>query len=347
MSNETLLPTQPQIPTQVPTANTWIGIDVAKDKLDVHLLLQNDQCFSGVFENAASGFKKLLKWCRRYADGMVRHFCLEATGTYSLAPAVALVEAGERVSIVNPYRAKCYAQGDGTDNKNDRTDARSLARMCREKQLALWQAPPAIIRELVSLSRYLGDLVAMKSQQTNRLGEPEVTQTVHASLTKVIEQLDEQIDTIEKAILDLINSHPDLRAKKDLLVSIPGIGERTAARILAEVPNIEAFSDAPALVRYAGLNPVEHESGTSVHRASKIARKGNRHLRASLYMPALSAIQHNPAVGSFYKRLCAAGKKKKVALVAAMRKLLSIVFGVLHHGKPFSILSCRLIPASC
>lgn len=319
----------------VPAADAWIGIDVAKKKLDVHLLLPDASCHTGVFENTSSGYTKLIKWRKRLASKSVCHFCLEATGSYSLGVAIALAEAGERVSIVNPHRAKCFAHGDGADNKNDKIDARTLARMCREKRPDPWRVPSGAVRELISLSRYLEDLVGMKTQQSNRLGEPGLSDMVTTSLTHMIEQIDEQIAEIEQAILALIDQHPDLRAKKDLLVTIPGIAERSAARFIAEIPDIEAFSSAPSLVRHAGLNPIEHQSGTSIRHNSQIARKGNRHLRTCLYMPALVAVRHNPLVRPLYERLCAAGKKKKVALVAAMRKLLSIIYGVLHHGKPF------------
>jgi transposase len=222
------------------------------------------------------------------------------------------------------------------DIKNDKVDARMLALMCYKQHPSLWQLPPAQMRELINLSRHLGDLVGTRTQQKNRLGEPGNSATVIKSLTAIIDLIDTQIQTVEKSMMDLIDQDPDLREKRDLLVSIPGIGERTALNLMAELPDIEMFGSASAVVRYAGLDPTEHSSGSSVHKKPHIARRGNRHLRAALYMPALSAIQHNAPVREFYLRLLACGKTKMCALVGAMRKLLSIAYGVLHSGQPFN-----------
>lgn len=261
---------------------------------------------------------------------------MEATGAYSLGIAIALAEALERVSIVNPYRARRFAEGEGIDIKNDKVDARTLATMCFNQKPALWQLPPVQMRELINLSRHLDDLIGTRTQQKNRLSEPANSETVITSLKALIEVIDTQIQSVEKSMMELVNQDPDLRGKHDLLMSIPGIGERTALNMLAELTDIEMFSSASAVVRYAGLDPTEHVSGDSVHKPSTIARRGNCHLRTALYMPTLAAIKHNVLVRDFYHRLLNNGKRKMTALVAAMRKLLSIVYGVLHSKQPFN-----------
>ena len=151
-----------------------------------------------------------------------------------------------------------------------------------------------------------------------------------------IEHFTAQIEAVDKAIRETIDQDDELRGKRDLLLSVVGVGETLAASLLAEMPAPGVLRRSAEMVAYAGLNPSHHRSGTSIDRPTRISKVGNATLRSSLYMPALSAMRHNPAVIALVERLKQAGRlKPKQIVVAAMRKLLVICFGVLKTGKPF------------
>ena len=151
-----------------------------------------------------------------------------------------------------------------------------------------------------------------------------------------IEHFTAQIEAVDKAIRETIEQDDELRGKRDLLLSVVGVGETLAASLLAEMPPPEVLRRSAEMVAYAGLNPSHHRSGTSIDRPTRISKVGNATLRSSLYMPALSAMRYNPAIIALVARLKQAGRlKPKQIVVAAMRKLLVICFGVLKTGKPF------------
>jgi transposase len=158
---------------------------------------------------------------------------------------------------------------------------------------------------------------------------------VREQLQRHIALLDEQIDQIKHHIQDHLHQHPDLRQQKELLTSIPGIGDLTAAKLLAQIPNIRAFDDPRQLVAFAGLNPSQHQSGNSRRSKTPISKQGHACLRAALYMPAISAKQHNPLLRAFALRLSQRGLSGLEIVVAVMRKLLHLVYGILKSGLPF------------
>jgi transposase len=322
----------------------WVGIDVSKDTLDAALSLPNSRAVAGTFPDDSKGFAKLLKWARRLAPGTALHWCLEATGSYSTPVAEFLVEAGQRVSVVNPYRVRHAALAQGARNKTDKADAQLLADYCRKEQPPLWRMAAPEVRELTALVRHLDNLKQLEVQQTNRLAEASVSALVAQSLQTLITQTQAQIATVGAAIKTHIAGHPGLKADAALLESIPGVGSTLAAHLLAELPDVTQFSSAQAAAAYAGLNPQEFRSGTSVHKRTRLSKRGNAHLRAALYMPAMSALRFNPSVMALAERLRTAGKAKMVILGAAMRKLLMLAFGVLKSRIPYqeNYLSPRL-----
>jgi transposase len=320
----------------VAPARAWIGIDVSKANLDACLLSQEGKPTTRQFENGAAGFAKLLRWAQSHVPGAVCHFCLEATGTYSHGLAFFLAEAGQRVSVVNPFRTKHAALSRGIGNKTDQSDAFVLADYCRKEEPPLWRAAEPEVRALVALLRRLQSCKDRLLQETNRLGEPGMLKAVQQSLKRSIRFLEREIAQLEKAIGAHVQEHPRLKADRDLLVSIPGISETTAHWILAELPDVKQFASAQAAAAYAGLAPQEYRSGTSVKKMTRLSKRGNRHLRRALYMPALSAIRFNPLVRALFERLVKKGKPRPVAVGAAMRKLLMLAFGVLRSQRPFS-----------
>ena len=327
---------------QVAVQPAWVGIDISKRTLDVCLLRENDKAGSKPpskqFENTAAGFAQLLRWVQGHSSTNCDfHFCMEATSTYGQALAFFLVEAGHKVSVVNPFRTKHAALSRGSGNKTDRADAFVLADYCRKENPPLWRAAAPEVRMLVALLRRLQNLKDQMQQETNRLSEPGVLKVVQRSLRKSIRFFKGEIAALEDAIEEHVRDHPRLKEDRDLLTSIPGISATTAHWILAELPDVEQFASAQSAAAFAGLAPREYRSGTSVKKATQLSKAGNRHLRRALFMPALCAVRCNPPIKAFFEQLVARGKSRMVAVGAAMRKLLMIAFGVLKSRRPFSV----------
>ena len=161
------------------------------------------------------------------------------------------------------------------------------------------------------------------------------SETVLADIEAHVAFLNQQIEAITQRIQALIDQHPDLRRQRALLTSIPGIGDNTAALFIAEVPEVTRFETAAQLAAYAGLTPRRHESGSSIHRPGRLVKTGNSRLRTAFYLPALTALRHNPLIKAFAERLKANGKGAMTIVGAAMRKLVHLAFGVLKHNQPF------------
>jgi len=313
----------------------WIGIDVSKDTLDVCLLRASSKEKHKEFSNDAAGHAKLLRWVQHLVSEEGCHYCLESTGSYSMAVAHFLAEAEQRVSIVNPARIKYAGMAQGAGNKTDRADARLIADYCRKENPALWRAAAPEVRELVALVRRLHSVQGLVVQEQNRLQAPGLPQLVRTSLRQSIGFLQAEVKRLQKHIQQHIDNYPGLKADKELLLSIPGIGETTAHELLGELPDVTQFASAQAMAAYAGLCPREHSSGSSVRKRTRLSKQGNSHLRKALYFPAVSAMQWNAPVRAHYERLREKGKGKMVALGAAMRKLLMICYGVLKNRLPF------------
>lgn len=233
-------------------AKDYLGIDVSKAKVDV-FLLREDRVKGRVFENSTAGFSKMQRWL---AEQKVKdlHSCMEATGTYWEAVAAFLFNAGFTVSVVNPACISAFSKSQLRRTKTDQVDAKVIAEFCRAMTPRPWSPPPAHLHELQGLVRRLESLQDMRLQESNRLAVPGISETVAQSIHTVIDALDFQIKEIKEQIKDHINKHPDLKNQRDLLISIPGIGDTTAAALLAEI-DIETFSSARQLAAQAGLTP--------------------------------------------------------------------------------------------
>ncbi len=311
-----------------------LGIDIAQEKFDLALYQDKELVATGQFANNAAGFKKLSKWLNNKATGQVKA-CLEATGRYGDALALHLHQTGHQVSLVNPARVKKYAESQLKRNKNDKLDARVIADFCRTQEPGLWQPPAPEKRELQEMVRRLSSLIKEQTREQNRLTAGLESQVVKESITANLEFLEAQITKLEQQIQQHIEQHPALKRNKTLLTSIKGIGAKTAAIILGELPEVDNFDHVGQVIAYGGLNPEQHDSGSSVHKRSKLTKTGNQNLKTALYFPALSAIQHNPIVKALAKRLAEKGKEKMVIIGAAMRKLLQLAYGVLKSGQLF------------
>jgi transposase len=308
-----------------------LGIDISKDSFHVELSV-NEKLRHRKFSNRKDGFAELRTWLIKHKVTQV-HACLEATGPYSEALAEYLHQQGQTVSVVNPAQIKAFGKSELLRNKDDRPDAGLIRRFCEKQRPAPWTPPPPHLRELQALTRHLENLQETRQQQQNRL-DATSTKSVIKSLRKLMAHLDVEILRTEHQIADHIEKHPDLKQQCQLLESIPGIGQRTAAKLLAEIENISQYQSARQVAAYAGLTPRNYRSGTLRGR-TRLSKTGNARVRKALFLPAIVARQHNPIVNAFCGRLAQRGKTKMQIVGAAMRKLIHIAFGVLKSGKMF------------
>lgn len=308
-----------------------LGVDISKDSFHVELSI-NNKLRHRRFANRKEGFAELAAWFVKHKAPVI-HACLEATGPYSEALALFLHEQGHTVSVVNPAQIKAFGQSELLRNKDDRPDAALIRRFCEKQQPAAWAPPPPQLRELQALTRHRENLLETRQQQINRL---EVTNTneVAKSLRKLVTHLDVEIQRTEQQINDHVDRHPDLKQQCQLLESIPGIGKRTATKLLAEIEDISRYKSARQVAAYAGLTPRNNRSGT-LRGQTRLSKIGNARVRKALFLSAMVAKRHNPVVRSFCQRLAGHGKTKMQLVGAAMRKLIHIAFGVLKSGLMF------------
>ena len=308
-----------------------LGIDISKDSFHLELSL-NEKLRHRKFANRQEGFGELGVWLTKHKATQV-HACLEATGPYSEALALYLHQQGHTVSIINPVQIKAFGQSELRRNKDDRPDAGLIRRFCEKQRPDPWMPPPVHLRELQALTRHLENLIETRQQQINRL-EATNTKQVAKSLRKLVAHLDAEIKRTEQQIDDHVDRHPDLKQQSELLESIPGVGKRTAAKLLAEFTDISQYKSARQVAAYAGLTPRNNRSGT-IRGKTRLSKTGNARVRKALFFPAIVAKRHNPIVRAFCERLSSHGKNKMQVIGAAMRKLIHIVFGVLKSGKYF------------
>ena len=310
-----------------------LGIDISKLKFDACLIRDGGKLRHRVFPNSPAGFARLSAWLTKHHVERA-HACLEATGAYGEALAAYLHDAGHTVSVVNPAAIKAYAQSRLSRAKTDKADATLIAQFCHERRPPAWQPLPAEVRDLQALVRRLDSLVGMRQMEANRL-EVAATAAVKASISEHLAYLDSEVARAEELIRSHIDTHSGLRAQRDLLRSIPGIGETTAAKLLGEVMDVKIYASARQLAAFAGLAPRLHESGTSVKKRAKLSKVGAPRLRKALYFPAIAAIKHNPYIKELGERLRRRGKCPMQVIGAAMRKLIHLAYGVLKSGRPF------------
>ena len=238
----------------------YLGIDIAKRKFDVALARPDGPVRVKACPNTRAGYTELVAWVARQHPGAV-HACLEATGPYGEPVAEALADAGYTVSVVNPAMIEAYARSRLTRTKTDRVDARLIAQFCATQQPPAWAPLPREVRTLQAFVRRLDALEGMRTQERNRLAAEPADAVIRASIQHVIDLLEDEMATLRARIRDHFDQHPDLRAQRDLLTSIPGIGEATAAVLLAEFGPLTRFRQAPACAAFAGLVPRHGESG--------------------------------------------------------------------------------------
>lgn len=265
---------------------------------------------------------------------------LEATGSYWIALAVALHEAGYQVSVVNPTHIHNYAKSLPRRSKTDPRDAALLAQFALERQPAAWTPPPAVYHELRQRLVARDGLLEMRQHARNQrhalLQWPVQIEAVKLQLDGIIADLDARIVTLEREIAEVLKQQAWAQSAM-LLQTIQSVGPLTTAWLLVATLNFELCPSASAAVAYAGLAPMRRESGSSVRGRPQIGHSGHKRLRTALYLATFNAVRFNPVIKPFYERLRAAGKPPKVARCAAARKLLQIAFAVVTKRQEFVV----------
>ncbi len=332
-------------PTTAADALAHIGIDVSKHKLDV-CVLRESKLKHKVLSNDKAGFVALVQWLGTFDLKLSdAHICIEATGPYSEAFALWASDAGALISVVNPARIKGYAMSQLARNKTDKADAALIARYCAQMQPAQWQAPTPAVRQLRALIERIEALKDIRQQEINRLESGD--ETMAPSLQSHIHYLDEAIAKLKQQIDDHLDQHPDLKRQGALVASIPGLGDVTAAKVLAYAGDVARFESAGAFAAFIGVIPRLRQSGLHKGR-TMMSRSGHAHLRQALYMPGMVALRYNPLIAALGARLRAKGLSGKAIIGAAMHKLAHLIYGVLKSGQPFRAdwMQMRKEPAS-
>jgi transposase len=323
------------------TTTHTLGIDIAKHNFEVNLRpvdsVQDRRAAS--FTNNVKGFKALHRWLleQHITQPEHLHACLESTSRYSDALAAWLYSHDYPVSMVNPRRTRHYAESQLTRTVNDRIDARLIADFCAEKhaQLLLWQPLPDEHRQLQDLTRTRQALQQHRERLANLLET--ATGLARQATQRQVANLDREVHRLERAIQELLRQPAcaQLKAQVDLADSVPAVGPLTAAVVLAEMPPLQRVATAQKAIALFGLDPKAKTSGTTVKTHPRLSKMGSKRGRRALYMPALVALRHNPLIRALGQRLKAKGRSGKYIVVAAMRKLLRQIFGVIKSGQPF------------
>ena len=301
-----------------------VGIDVAKDRLDV-ALRPSGEVF--VVERNAGGLELLVQRLKPLAPSLV---VLEATGGFETVAAAALAAAGLPVVVVNPAQVRAFAKAIGQRAKTDPIDAAVIAHFAE----ATKPEPRPLADEA---TRLLADLVARRRQIVEMIGaerqrEKRATTRIKKSIARLIKALEKELASVNSDIDDAVRGSPAWRDKEDLLASVPGIGPIIARTLIADLPELGSL-DRKKIAALAGLAPFTRQSGQWQGRSFIGGGRGS--VRTALFMGAMAARRHNPILKAFFGRLVAAGKPKMVALIAVARKLLTILNAVLRDQKPW------------
>jgi transposase len=299
------------------------GLDLAKHQID-SCILSDCQRLQDTWP--ADQPQKLADYLLQHKVELV---VMEATGGLEKALAAELAEAGLAVVVANPRQVRDFAKGLGLLAKTDRLDAFAIARFAQLVRPRVRPLPCEKQRDLKELAIRRRQLISMRIMEKNRLSQ-RLSKAIAASLQKTIKMLDKQIADFDEQILELLQSDPQWQKDLQSLTAVKGVGQVTAATLLAEMPELGTLNRRQAAA-LAGLAPFNCDSGQ--HAGKRRIRGGRASVRIALYMAGLSAIRFNPAIHAFYHRLRQAGKHKMVALTAALRKLLILLNNRLKQSR--------------
>jgi len=304
-----------------------VGIDVSKHRLDI-ACLHGDAPLPASVENTPEGHAALVEIL---CQNPPRLIVLEATGGYQRGVVAALATAGLPVVVANPRQVRDFARGLGILAKTDAIDAMVLARFAEKIDPPVRNLPDAQAQALADLLARRRQLVELRTAEKNRLQQASAPR-IKASIRAVLATLDAQIAALDDDLDGHIRRSPVWREKENLLLSVPGVGAQTARTLMACLPELGSIS-RQAIAALVGVAPINRDSGSM--RGRRTTWGGRKDVRCMLYMATLVASRHNPVIRAKYQKLLAAGKPKKVALVACMRKLLTILNAMLRTGQPW------------
>jgi transposase len=324
-----------------PPTVQYLGVDVAKATLSAWVAGQRQPL--GTLPNTPDGWRDLAAAAAPMVGAAALHLVLEPTGGYEAGLVHFALAQGWTVSLVHPVRVRQWADSQGRRGKTDRQDARMLADYGAAQQPPAWHPAPEEVSMLDSLLRRQADLEQLLRQERNRREaaglRPGVAPAVPASVDRVIAALEAELEQIEQAIAAHQAQHAALAEQARLLESVPGVGAKTVLPLLVLFHRYHRVTagrrDAQGVTAYAGLDPRPYESGSSVRRRATISRMGDGDLRRRLFMAALGGVRGHNVLRTFYQGLVERNKAKKLALVAAARKLLTWAWAVFRDGTPF------------
>lgn len=321
----------------------WAGIDLAKLTFQIATWGHQDLCAMrvGSFDRTRKGTKQALAWLRsQLPEGARIGIVMEATAKFADEVACWLLDLDPelRVAIVNPGQTCAFIRSLGLRNKTDDLDARALAKYGQERKPAAWERPTPELAALKDLVRTRMNLVQDRTAMTLRKRDHKrAAKEATQALTKIIKSLKDQIEALDRAILAHVAANPSLAEPVKRFMSIKGVAIVTATTILAELGDLRRFPKSRQLVAFAGMSPMQRQSGTSLNGKARLCKQGSPRARAALYMAAACAARFNPELKATYEGLVSKGKHKRLALGAVMRKLLVLMRALLiagHDWKP-------------
>jgi transposase len=302
----------------------YVGIDVSKDRLDVHLWPSGE-----AFAVARDG-EGLATLVDRLAGVAPQLVAIEATGGFEVIAAAAIGAAGLPLAVVNPAQVRHYAQAVGRRAKTDAIDAEVIARFAaatRPEPRALPDAETQALADLVARRRQIITMMVAERQRAGRLPK-----RLKKSCERVVRVLEKELSALDQDIDTIVRGSPAWREKEDLLVTVPSIGPTTARSVMADLPELGTL-DRRKIASLAGAAPFTRQSGK--WRGKAFISGGRPAVRSALFMATLSAVRHNPTIRAFRERLLAKGKPRMVVMIACLRKLLTILNAVLRDKKPW------------
>lgn len=308
------------------TTQTNVGIDVSKDWLDIVVIPSGETWRT---ENKEEAIRELIKKLEQLKPERI---VLEATGGYEQATAIQIYVTGLPLCRVNPRRVRYFARSLGQLAKTDKLDAKVLAMFGERVQPELTRLSTEneqVLSALITRRKQISDFLVA---ERNRLST--APKKLHASLNEHITWLKTQLKQLDREIDDFVNTNPDFKEKSDLLVEVQGVGKKTAAKLIADVPEL-GNCDRKQIAALVGVAPYNRDSGNKT--AQRSISGGRPDVRSMLYMATLTATRRNPVIRQMYQRLLKTGKKKKVAIVACMRKLLTILNAIIRDRSHWNI----------
>ena len=325
-----------------------VGIDVSKDKFTACLYMYDRAgdvgcCTKSIdFANTKSGFNQMVRWSRREAvKERPLTYLMEPTGVYYEHLAYHLHKIGQTVYVVLPNKARKFCEAEGIKTKTDAMDARCLALLgCVSRRLKPWSPPAPIYRELRQMTRFHADLCEVRTSVANRMEALDhmegMARSVHKNCERLLQEIDMLMEKNNKAIMEKVAEDRELQDKVRRIAKVKGLREPTIVCVIAETKGFHYIENRKQIVGYAGLDVKARQSGKEDPRHC-ISKKGNAHIRAALYMPALVAVRYNRQIKAAYGRICQRHPNgKMIGVTAAMRRLLLLIYTLWKNGEEYN-----------